>query len=93
MVEEWEIRAHKMVDEILSLKGNYRLVMKYFLTYRSVGDLLAIKELKEKYGIEEAEDVILDLINMGLLEKGEGCINLPPPIRKYVGRKRARINL
>ncbi|MCE4614788.1 MAG: hypothetical protein F7B60_04590 [Desulfurococcales archaeon] len=93
MVEEWEITAHKMVDEILSLKGDHRLAMKYFLTYRSVGDLLAIKELKEKYGINEAEDVILDLMNMRLLEKGEGCINLPSPLRRYVGRKRARINL
>ncbi|MEB3759042.1 MAG: hypothetical protein GSR82_02650 [Desulfurococcales archaeon] len=93
MVEDWEIEAHKLVDAMQKLGNPHRQVMKYFLLYRSVGDLLAVRELKEKYGIKDAERVIIELINKGLLEKGDGCINLPPPLRRYVGRKKAKITL
>jgi hypothetical protein len=93
MVDDWEIEAHRLVDMIQKLENPYRQVMKYFLLYRSVGDLIAVRELKEKYGIENAEKIIIELINRGLLEKGDGCVNLPPPLRRYVGRKKAKIAL
>ncbi|EWG08025.1 MAG: hypothetical protein ASUL_00185 [Candidatus Aramenus sulfurataquae] len=48
---------------------------KYFETNVSVGEILAVRELKS-LGIREPEKVIAKLIEMGVIEKGEGCYNL-----------------
>ncbi len=93
MVEDWEIEAHKLVDTISRLEGDHRKAMKYFLTFRSVGDIIALRELKEKYGISDPERVVMDLIDRGLLERGEGCINLPSPLRRFLGRRHGRIDI
>ncbi|EZQ11017.1 MULTISPECIES: hypothetical protein [Acidianus] len=47
----------------------------YFKTYLSVGEITAIRDLKGR-GIKEPEKVILDLMEKGIIEKGEGCYNL-----------------
>ncbi len=48
---------------------------KYFEANKSVGEILAVRELKG-LGIREPEKVIAKLIEMGVIEKGEGCYNL-----------------
>ncbi|BBG24004.1 PolB1-binding protein PBP2 family protein [Sulfuracidifex tepidarius] len=48
---------------------------KYFSTYISVGEIIAVKELRTQ-GIRNPEEVISKLIQEGFIEKGEGCYNL-----------------
>ncbi|AAY80879.1 PolB1-binding protein PBP2 family protein [Sulfolobus acidocaldarius] len=48
---------------------------KYFQNVVSVGEILAVRELKA-LGISDPEKVINKLIELGFIEKGEGCYNL-----------------
>ncbi|MCG2888309.1 MAG: hypothetical protein L7H21_06065 [Sulfolobales archaeon] len=49
--------------------------IKYFKSVISVGEILAYKELLA-LGIKRPEIVITKLLEMGVIEKGEGCYNL-----------------
>ncbi|WP_206346035.1 hypothetical protein [Sulfolobus sp. S-194] len=48
---------------------------KYFKNVVSVGEIIALRELKA-LGISNPEEVISKLMEMGVIEKGEGCYNL-----------------
>lgn len=56
---------------------------KYFMNVVSVGEIIAVRELKA-LGVSEPEKVIQKLIEMGVIEKGEGCYNL---VREKSGNK------
>ena len=74
----------------LNLKGltpEERKVMEYFMNYLSVGELIALRELRSM-GIRKPEEVIADLLEKGLLEKGDGCYNLPKEFRKGAMRSK-----
>jgi len=62
-------------------------VVKYFITYRSVGELLAIRELRGLYGIKDPGKVIMKLIDLGILERGVGCYNISRRFLNYVRSK------
>jgi len=49
--------------------------IRYFKSAISVGEILAYKELLA-LGIKSPEIVITKLLEMGIIEKGEGCYNL-----------------
>ncbi|MCG2871251.1 MAG: hypothetical protein L7H12_01355 [Sulfolobales archaeon] len=49
--------------------------IRYFKSAISVGEILAYKELLA-LGIKSPEIVITKLLEMGVIEKGEGCYNL-----------------
>ncbi|MUN28130.1 PolB1-binding protein PBP2 family protein [Sulfuracidifex metallicus] len=51
------------------------ITKKYFSTYISVGEIIAVKELRTQ-GVKEPEEVISKLIEEGFIERGEGCYNL-----------------
>lgn len=51
------------------------IAIKYFKENISVGELIALRDLKYK-GIRDPERIIAKLIQMGIIEKGEGCYNL-----------------
>lgn len=59
-------------------------VLDYFVRNISVGEILAVIEIKRMYGIDDPESVIRSLIEKGLLERGEGCYNLAPHLRRKV---------
>lgn len=50
--------------------------LAYFIRYRSVGDLLAFRELRSLYGVRDPARVLLDLVNKGLLTRGIGCYTI-----------------
>ena len=60
-------------------------VLKYFIRYRSVGELLALRELKGLYGIKDPAKVIGHLLDLGLLERGLGCYNISRDVIKCLG--------
>ncbi|MCY0858987.1 MAG: hypothetical protein OWQ54_01005 [Sulfolobaceae archaeon] len=51
------------------------IAIKYFKTNISVGELIALRELRA-LGIKNPEKIINKLIEMGIIEHGEGCYNL-----------------
>jgi len=92
-MREWEKEALELKSKIESLRdGEERIVMRYFIRYRSVGILIALAELRNE-GVKDPEEVIVRLIEEGLLEKGAATINLPAPLRRYLGRGKGKINV
>jgi hypothetical protein len=57
-------------------------VMEYFIQNVSVGVILAIRELKVLYRVEDPKSIIRRLIDKGLLEQGYGCFSLSKPLRE-----------
>ncbi|QGR19441.1 PolB1-binding protein PBP2 family protein [Stygiolobus azoricus] len=59
----------------MSSQDDINIAIKYFKNVISVGEILAVRELKA-LGVKEPEATIAKLIEMGVIEKGEGCYNL-----------------
>ncbi|ACP35660.1 hypothetical protein YG5714_1552 [Sulfolobus islandicus Y.G.57.14] len=59
------------------------IAIEYFKNYVSVGEIAATMDLKAR-GISNPQAVISKLIEMGIIEKGEGCYNL---VRKSMDKK------
>lgn len=92
MVEEWEAKALRMLEDARRLSEVHRRVLNYFLENISVGVIRSVKELKA-LGVEEAERVIEELVVMGYLEEGMECYNLAAPLRELVFRKRGHVRV
>ena len=65
-------------------------VVNYFITYRSVGELLAIRELKGIHGVKDPGKIIMKLIDLGILERGVGCYNISREFLKYIRSRESR---
>jgi hypothetical protein len=76
----YKVEAYKVI--LLSEK-EIEVAKKYFMNVVSVGEIIAVRELKA-LGVSEPEKVIQKLIEMGVIEKGEGCYNL---VREKSGNK------
>jgi hypothetical protein len=57
------------------MENDIEIAEKYFRKYISVGEIIAVRDLKA-LGVKEPEKVIVELMNKGIIEKGEGCFNL-----------------
>ncbi|MEM0005856.1 MAG: hypothetical protein QXJ56_05375 [Ignisphaera sp.] len=73
-------------DKINSLNDEEKKVLEYFLQNVSVGAIIAVRELKAFYRVEDPKAVIRRLIDIGLLEQGYGCYNLSKTIREELLR-------
>jgi len=51
------------------------VAIKYFKTNVSVGEIAAVRDLKG-LGIKEPEKIIAKLLEMRIIDRGEGCYNL-----------------
>jgi hypothetical protein len=74
----------KIIEE---LDPQERMVFEYFKKNISVGEILAVKELRLLYKLEDPLKIIDSLIRKGLLEKGVGCINLASSVREMLKRR------
>ncbi|MCS7111239.1 MAG: hypothetical protein N3D82_03180 [Ignisphaera sp.] len=74
--------SREIVDKIDSLSDDEKRVLEYFLHNISVGTLVAIRELRAFYRIEDPKSAIRKLIDLGLLEQGYGCYSLSKSIRE-----------
>ncbi len=63
----------KYLEVVKKLSTEEIAALAYFIRYRSVGDLLAFRELRSLYGVRDPARVLLDLVNKGLLTRGVGC--------------------
>ena len=66
----------KYLDVVRKLSTEEVAALAYFIRYRSVGDLLAFRELRSLYGVKDPARVLLDLVNKGLLTRGVGCYTI-----------------
>ena len=66
----------KYLEVVKKLSTEEVAALAYFIRYRSVGDLLAFRELRSLYGVRDPARVLLDLVNKGLLTRGIGCYTI-----------------
>ncbi len=92
------------LEDINKLPKLHRLIMNYFMKYISVGELIAIIELREQVKslkdpelVPEFDDIIIEreisraiayLVEHGYLEHGEGCYNLPEHLREELKKEK-----
>ncbi|NPA84727.1 MAG: hypothetical protein GXO07_01820 [Crenarchaeota archaeon] len=57
-----------------------RVVVEYFVTFKSVGEIIALQELRRK-GIKRPTLVLDELIRKGIIRYGEGCYSLAKEYR------------
>lgn len=72
----------KFKEVLNSLTKEELVVLNYFIRYRSVGELIALRELKALYGVQEPSKVIGKLVYKGLVERGVGCYNISASLLK-----------
>lgn len=65
----------------MSSDEDVQKAIKYFRNVISVGEIVALRELKA-LGIKNPEMVISKLMEMHIIEKGEGCFNLVRDFKK-----------
>jgi len=81
-----EIANDDLKSKIASLSDAERKVFEYFLNNISVGSIIALRELSTVYKIRNPKEVILSLVEKGLLEQGTGCYSLSREIRDLLLR-------
>lgn len=69
-------------SSMMGLTSDEIRVFRYFLKNRSVGEVLAIKELQILEGIKDPLFVINSLIEKGMLVRGKGCYSVHPNYAK-----------
>lgn len=60
---------------VKSLSDEELTVLKYFLRYRSVGEILASRELRSM-GIKNPSKILAKLVSLGLIRRGVGCYTI-----------------
>ncbi len=81
-----EVANEELRKKIESLSDVEKKVFEYFLTNVSVGAIVALRELSTLYKVRNPKEVILGLIEKGLLEQGLGCYSLSKEIRDLLLR-------
>ncbi len=77
------------LESLLSqLSPEERVVFEYFRKNLSVGEILAVKELKLIHKIDDPLRIIDSLIEKNLLEKGAGCINLSSKVKELLKKRK-----
>lgn len=58
------------------------VVLRYFIRNKSVGEIIAVRELQVLEGIRDPLKVINSLVEKGYLVRGRGCYNVNPALLK-----------
>jgi DNA-binding MarR family transcriptional regulator len=72
-----------LIKDVLpeDLGKNELEVLDYFLRNISVGEIIALKEIRLLYKIDDPAPILEKLLKKGLIERGEGCFNLSKNLR------------
>lgn len=73
---------YKLRDAISRLNSDELKVFMYVWDNISVGEIVFERDLARIYGVRKPLLVAIELREKGMLERGEGCYNLPPWIRR-----------
>lgn len=63
------------ISAVKSLSDEELTVLRYFLRYRSVGEILASRELRSM-GIKNPSKILAKLVSLGLIRRGVGCYTI-----------------
>jgi len=80
---------YKLRDMIAELTTDELKAFSYVWDNISVGEILYERDLSRIHGVRKPILVAIELRDKGLLERGEGCYNLPRwlrSLRKKIGR-------
>ena len=86
LTQEQELRYHKvkLVRRLARVGGKSVVkVLAYFIMEPSVGELIAVRELRAS-GIRRPEKIIGKLVDMGYLTHSLGCYNLSKELRDEI---------
>ena len=84
MLEKNIDNTNKLRDLIKKLDRDSLITLKYFLQNKSVGELLAIRELRGLYKVKDPAKTLGKLVELGLLERGLGCYNISRRVFKML---------
>ena len=82
----------KILRVVKELSYEERKVLEYMIHNPSVGEIIAIRELRSLYKIENPELVLAKLIELGLVERGLACYNLSRTLRKLIKERKLRLH-
>ncbi len=63
-------------------------VLEYFLRNISVGEIIAVRELRLLYKIDDPGPILEKLIQKNLIERGEGCFNLSKKLLEALKKRK-----
>lgn len=71
-----ETHGRSRLTEVLkSLSDEELTVLRYFIKYRSVGEILASRELRSM-GVKNPSRALAKLVSLGLIKRGVGCYSI-----------------
>lgn len=70
------------MEQPTKLTKEEEIVLRYFLKNKSVGEIIAVRELQVLEGIKDPLVIINSLIEKGYLIKSRGCYNINPNLLK-----------
>ncbi len=90
-----EVEAIRKLRKILeTLSRDELIAFRYLWEHISVGEIIAEQELRLQHGVQKPDLAFKKLREKGLMERGEGCYNLPSwlrPLRKKHGSNLERL--
>ncbi|MCX8184466.1 MAG: hypothetical protein RMI56_06295 [Sulfolobales archaeon] len=69
------LNKNEFLNVIQSLSDEDIAVLKYFLKYRSVGEILVSRDLRSM-GIKNPSKILAKLTSLGLIKRGIGCFTI-----------------
>lgn len=63
------------VSALKSLSDEELVALRYFIKYRSVGEILASRELRA-LGLKNPSKLLAKLVSLGLIKRGIGCYTI-----------------
>ncbi len=77
-------------NAIRGLSEEELTVLRYFIKYRSVGELLATRELR-MLGVKNPSKVLTKLSSLGLIRRGIGCYTISESLLEATKSGRIRV--
>ncbi len=94
------VLKHEVLQQLSSLKkalNNLSIeevkAFAYLWDVVSIGEIIVEHDLRKLYGINDPREVLRALLEANLIERGEGCYNLAPELRKIRRRVKSSTEL
>lgn len=86
-----ETQTGENLAEVLgSLSDEELAVLRYFIKYRSVGEILATRELRA-LGLKNPSKLLARLVSLGLIKRGIGCYTISRDVLEAFRRGEIRV--
>ena len=79
-----------LLNVVRDLSEEELAALRYFLKYRSVGEILATRELRSA-GLRNPSKVLAKLASLGLIRRGVGCYTISQELLEAVRKGRIKL--